>query len=120
LVLKLVHKNKTNLRGISFLFAGDISREEEEKLLTTNKNEIDAEILLAPHHGSGTSGSWNFLEAVSPDYLVISTGKTSGSRSPATHLEKFCRRSGAKLMTTAQNGTISFTVNGNSLSMKTL
>jgi competence protein ComEC len=115
-----VHNNKTNHEGISFLFTGDISREEEEKLLATNKNEIGADILLAPHHGSGTSGSWSFLEAVSPDYLVISTGKSSGSKLTATHLEKFCRRFGAKLMTTAQNGTISFTVNGNSLSMKTL
>jgi len=120
LVLKLMHSNKKNHKGISFLFTGDISREEEEKLLATNKNEIGADILLAPHHGSGTSGSWSFLEAVSPDYLVISTGKSSGSKLTATHLEKFCRRFGAKLMTTAQNGTISFTVNGNGLSMKTL
>jgi len=120
LVLKLAHKNKTNLRGISFLFTGDISREEEEKLLVTNKNELVADMLLAPHHGSGTSGGWSFLEAVSPDYIVISSGKSTRLQLAATHLEKFCRSSGAKLMTTAQNGTISFTVKGNSLSMETL
>ena len=120
LVLKLVHKNRKNRRGTSFLFTGDISREEEEELLATHKHAIAAEILLAPHHGSGTSGSWSFLEAVSPDYLVISTGKSTGSQRTATHLEKFCHRFGAKLLTTAQNGTISFTVTGNGLSMKTL
>lgn len=120
LVLKFVHNNKKNQKGISFLFTGDISQEEEEKLLVTNKNEIDADILLAPHHGSGTSGSWNFLEAVSPDYIVISSGKSTRLQLAATHFEKFCRHSGAKLMTTAQNGTISFTVTGNGLSMKTL
>jgi len=120
LVLKLVHESTAKYKEISFLFPGDISREEEDELLADNRKGLDADILLAPHHGSGTSGGWDFLKAVSPDYILISTGRPTDAQFPAMNVKKFCRRFGATLLTTVQDGTISFAIRDGNLTVTNL
>jgi competence protein ComEC len=120
LVLKLVHGNAAKAKGVSFLFPGDISREEESEVLAADRNELDADILLSPHHGSGSSDNWDFIEAVSPDYIVISTGKSTDAQFPTVNVKKYCQRFGTTLLTTAQDGTISFTISGANLTVTTL
>lgn len=61
----------------SFLFPGDAEKEQEEILLKDQavRAKLRAHVLKAAHHGSDTSSSWEFLEAVSPAWLVVSSGK---------------------------------------------
>ena len=61
----------------SFLFPGDAEEEEEEILLKDArvKAELRATVLKVPHHGSDTSSSADFLDAVRPSLMVISAGK---------------------------------------------
>ncbi|MFH1575730.1 MAG: ComEC/Rec2 family competence protein [Candidatus Nealsonbacteria bacterium] len=54
----------------SFLFTGDIYQSVEKKL--TN---VDSDVLKVGHHGSKNSSAQNFIEAVSPEIAVISSGK---------------------------------------------
>lgn len=57
----------------SFLFAGDAESKEEGQIVSSGAN-IDADILKVGHHGSDSSSTIKFLNAVSPDIAVISCG----------------------------------------------
>lgn len=58
----------------SFLFTGDAEQETEEKILESDQ-DIESTVLKVGHHGSSTSTSQAFLDAVNPTYAVISCGK---------------------------------------------
>jgi len=52
------------------LLPADIEQEAEQWLVKTQSN-LQAEILIAPHHGSKTSSTRSFLSVVNPDFIVI-------------------------------------------------
>lgn len=58
----------------SFLFAGDISKNIERKIILKEEENLDSDLLKVAHHGSKTSSSEEFLKAVSPLFAVISVG----------------------------------------------
>ena len=60
--------------GTSFLFTGDMEQKAETDLMASGAN-VRADVLKAGHHGSPTSSSEAFLEAVAPSIAVISVGK---------------------------------------------
>ena len=55
----------------SFIITGDGEKKTEEALL---KEDIDADVLFAGHHGSKTSSNDFFLERVTPEISFISVG----------------------------------------------
>ena len=57
----------------SFLFTGDAESKEEKDIIAANE-DLDCDVLSVGHHGSASSTSWDFLEAVLPEYAVISCG----------------------------------------------
>ena len=57
----------------SFLFTGDMGFEAEDDMLSANV-DVSATVLKVAHHGSAGSSSSEFLEAVNPQYAVISVG----------------------------------------------
>ncbi len=62
-----------SFNDISFLITGDIYRDREVDLTEIYDNdELEANILHAPHHGEETGSSFELIEAVNPDYTVIS------------------------------------------------
>lgn len=63
----------TSVAG-SILLTGDIEREAEAALIEQSAAKLDSDVLLVPHHGSRTSSSALFLEAVSPSHGVIGSG----------------------------------------------
>ena len=58
---------------ISFLFAADIRQEAEYELIMRRAN-LKSTVLKVPHHGSATSTTSHFLDAVDPQVAVISAG----------------------------------------------
>ncbi len=66
--LKITHGN------IAMLLPGDIERAQEAELLESQADNLQATILLAPHHGSGTSSTEAFLRAVKPELAVFQVG----------------------------------------------
>ena len=68
--------------GKSFLFPGDLEKEGERELLANTDGRIRSHVLLAPHHGSKTSGSKPFLEKVRPEICVVSAGKGASQNFP--------------------------------------
>lgn len=65
---------KVTYGEVSFLFTGDAEIESESAMLLTDEDALDADILKLGHHGSSTSSSWDFLNAVSPEIAVASCG----------------------------------------------
>jgi competence protein ComEC len=58
---------------VSALLAGDIEAAQEQALLQSGQ-ALQADWLLVPHHGSATSSTANFLEAVQPRIAVVQAG----------------------------------------------
>ena len=61
----------------SVLFTGDAEVDSEAEMLTRYrlKGMLDCDILKSGHHGSDTSSSQEFLDAVTPVFAVISVGE---------------------------------------------
>ena len=70
LVVKLTYKSN------SFLFTGDAEKQSEQDILESGA-DVHADVLKVGHHGSKSSSTKAFLQAVSPQYAVISVGDNS-------------------------------------------
>lgn len=62
-----------------FLFAGDLNEEAEFDLVNDHREELRAEVLKVPHHGSADF-SGDFLKAVAPVLSVVSSGDESSRK----------------------------------------
>ncbi|OYY61722.1 MAG: hypothetical protein B7Y51_09685, partial [Burkholderiales bacterium 28-67-8] len=62
---------------------GDIERDQEIRLLREQPEALRADVLLAPHHGSKTSSSAAFLDAVHPRVAVFQAGHHNRYGHPA-------------------------------------
>ncbi|MBI2042252.1 MAG: MBL fold metallo-hydrolase [Candidatus Nealsonbacteria bacterium] len=94
----------------SFLFTGDAPKSVESQLLSLAKQLTRAGVLKVGHHGSKTSTSAEFVEAVSPDIAVISAGKDNKYGHP--HQEVLDNLSGVKVLRTDLDGDIKIVSNG--------
>ncbi len=59
---------------VRILLVGDAEAPEEDWLLDRDRNELHADILKVGHHGSSTSSTSRFLDAVQPRLALISVG----------------------------------------------
>ncbi|OUR82926.1 DNA internalization-related competence protein ComEC/Rec2 [Cycloclasticus sp. 46_120_T64] len=58
----------------SLLMPADIEREAEQSLLQYSADQLSADVLIAPHHGSKTSSGAAFIDAVKPRYVLFASG----------------------------------------------
>ena len=102
----------------SFLLPADIHSDAEARLVATAS--IDSDVLKVPHHGSRTSSSPAFLDAVSPAAAVISVD--AGSRHGHPHAEVIdaltARMSKENVILTSESGTVEFVSDGRSLTVR--
>jgi beta-lactamase superfamily II metal-dependent hydrolase len=99
----------------SALLTGDMEERNEARLVSENTTALDADVLKAGHHGSRTSSSSPFLDALTPEVVVISLG--AGNTYGHPHQEALDRISAAgaeHLFRTDVDGTITLTANGSS------
>lgn len=101
-------------KDISFLFTGDIEKEAEQELLESGY-DISADILKVAHHGSDTSSTEEFIDAVSPQYAVISVGNDNTYGHPDKSVLDRLDESGIQVLRTDQQGTVEITTDGKSL-----
>ena len=75
---------KVQYNGKKILLTGDAEKEAEEILLQSDLN-LSADVLKIGHHGSKTSSTKSFLQAVKPEKAIITTGVKNSFGHP--HLE---------------------------------
>ena len=92
------------------LLPGDIERESEALLVRTARRWLRADLLKAPHHGSGTSSSEAFLRAVSPRLAVVSCGLNNAFGIPPPRVLARYRRLGVPLARVDLDGAIGVTL----------
>ncbi|MBF8176979.1 MAG: DNA internalization-related competence protein ComEC/Rec2 [Burkholderiaceae bacterium] len=73
---------KISVGEYAVLLPGDIEARQEAELVANQGDNLRAHILLAPHHGSGTSSTEPFLRAVDPQYAVFQVGYRNRYRHP--------------------------------------
>ena len=99
---------------IDTLFTGDAETEVEEELLESGL-DLDAEILKVGHHGSDTSSSEEFLNAVTPDYALISCKIGNKYEHPVeSTMDKFEQRN-IEIYRTDEMGTVVLTIEDNNV-----
>jgi competence protein ComEC len=103
----------------SFLLTGDAQAEAERMLLKSGQ-VLSAGILKVGHHGSGESSTFEFLEAVGPQYAVISVGASNRSGLPAAEaLERLAQSGDVTILRTDEHGRVEFTTDGWTLQVRT-
>ncbi len=92
--------------GHSMLLAADIEAAQEAQLVQGSADKLRADVLLAPHHGSGTSSTPAFLRAVRPALGVFQVGYRNRYRHPKAEVFERYREMGIGRMRTDESGAI--------------
>jgi len=90
------------------LLTGDIEAAAERNLVTRFGDGLRADILVAPHHGSKTSSSEEFIATVDPRYVLFPVGYRNRYRHPHARVTARYRRHGAVLHDSATAGALEF------------
>jgi competence protein ComEC len=99
-------------QGRSVLLAGDIEREQEAALVAAHGAALQSDVLVAPHHGSKTSSSAPFLDAVRPEVAVFQAGYRNRFGHPAEEVLDRYRERGIAIVTSAACGAWQWTADG--------
>lgn len=99
IVLKIEHGDNR------FLFMGDAEEEAEADLLRSGV-DVGADVLKVGHHGSRSSSSRQFLEAVGPSCAVISCGEDNSYGHPHAETLNNLRAMGVSVFRSDEQGTI--------------
>ncbi len=102
---------KVSYGDVSALFMGD-SQAEVEKNLLEAEIDISADILKVGHHGSKTSSKMEFLEAVDPEYALISCGVDNDFGHPNSFVLKKLEKRKAKVYRTDIDGNVIIRTDG--------
>jgi competence protein ComEC len=101
-----------------FLFTGDMEEWAEDAVLDGHYY-IDADVLKVAHHGSSTGSSEAFLDAVTPQYAVISCGQGNEYGHPHQETLERLAEAGASIYRTDQEGDVLILTDGQTITVKT-
>ena len=101
----------------SFLFTGDMEK-ESEALVLEKGFDIGADVLKVAHHGSTSSTTPAFLEAVSPRFAVISCGKNNDYGHPHKEILSLLQDEGIEYRRTDLSGTVTVYSDGKDVFVK--
>jgi len=108
-----VHQGAT-----AVLLTGDIEARAEERLLLAPAR-LPAAVLKVPHHGSRTSSTPRFVDAVAPRVAVVSVGADNRYRLPSPEVEARYRARGTCVLRTDRCGAITVAIDGARLEART-
>ncbi len=93
-------------KNAKILLTGDIERDAEQYLVMKYSKYLTADYLVVPHHGSKTSSSYEFLQAVKPKYAIFSYGYNNKYHFPDAEVVARYNNLEIKIFNTALQGMI--------------
>lgn len=98
--------------GIKWLFTGDLEKEGEARLLSEYPN-LKIDILKVGHHGSNTSTTQAWIQALKPKAALISVGKHNFYHQPSPDVIDRLQENHVQIYRTDQMGSVVFRFDGN-------
>ncbi len=97
---------KISVGGQAILLAGDIEAAQEAQLLERARASLAANVLLAPHHGSGTSSTLPFLTAVQPALALFQVGYRNRYHHPKAQVMERYQEMGIHCLRSDDSGAV--------------
>ncbi len=91
----------------SFLLTGDIEQNTEKQLVKNYGATLQSTIMIAPHHGSKTSSSMDFLQQVQAEWVLIPAGYMNRFGFPHQQVLQRYKSLGLKSLISGEQGAIS-------------
>jgi competence protein ComEC len=110
---------KISYEETPFLFTGDLEGAGEQAVVARAGPQLKSGVLLVPHHGSKSSCSPAFIEAVSPKVCVISAGKDNPFGFPSQDVLRRLRGAGCRIIRIDEVGATEVSVRGQALQIRT-
>jgi competence protein ComEC len=104
--------------GVSVVFTGDIGG-DVERSIAASFDRAPIRILKAPHHGSASSSSMDFLRALNPAVAVVSAGRGNPFGHPAPLVLDRYRAIDAAVYRTDLDGAVTVETDGTTVSLRT-
>ncbi|MCP4286778.1 MAG: DNA internalization-related competence protein ComEC/Rec2 [Gammaproteobacteria bacterium] len=93
------------------LLTGDIETKAEQRLVTCCRASLASKLTTIPHHGSATSSTAQFVQAVSPIYALAPSGYLNRYGFPKALVVTRWEAQGAVVLNTALTGAIEYLFN---------
>ena len=103
----------------SVLLTGDIERRAERDLVKRATSRLPATVLVAPHHGSKTSSTRDFIRAVGPRYVLFSVGYLNRFKFPNQDIIARYNEAGIEIFDTSRDGAIQFDIKADKVTVAT-
>ena len=97
---------KVSGAGGSALLTGDIMRKSEQRLLTLGAPALKTDLLIAPHHGSNSSSTPDFVAAVAPTEVLFPVGYRNRWGFPKPEVVARYSAAGAGLADSVNDGAV--------------
>lgn len=101
---------KITLGDRSILLPGDIEAAQERALIESSPDKLQTSILLAPHHGSGTSSTLPFLKTVRPEIALFQVGYRNRYHHPKPEVFDRYQELGIRRLRSDESGAITLRI----------
>ncbi len=96
----------------SMLLTADIEKAAEALLVSREEGQLRSDVMLAPHHGSRTSSTAAFVDAVRPQLVVVPVGYRNRFGHPRADVVERYIAAGAKVLRTDLDGAVTVRLAG--------
>jgi beta-lactamase superfamily II metal-dependent hydrolase len=115
IVIRITHGD------IAFLITGDIESKAETALVEADDDDLlRADVMVVPHHGSNTSSTADFLDAISPTVAIIPVGLDNQYDHPRDEVLQRLRFRSIRIYRTDLDGTVEVRSDGEAYQVQPL
>ena len=104
--------------GHAMLLTADIEKAQEAGLVARHGRSLRTDVLLVPHHGSGTSSSDAFLDASEPSIAIVQAGYLNRFGHPRADVMARYRERAIPVLRNDADGAITVTLSANGISIE--